>query len=179
MSFENKVWGMSLICLLSMMISCGPLSEGSPAGTVANPLLGSWQMTSIHWVTKDTTYSIEEAQPGLLLINPSRYAIMWTPTDEPRVPFQKLSAPTDEELKAGFRSIVFNAGRYQYTDSTLTTEAMIAKVPGFEGGKQYYRFTLTGDQLTLTMFDETYPDGKKPEWFGRYVTTFLLKRVDN
>ncbi len=30
----------------------------------------------------------------------------------------------------------------------------------------------------LTMFDETYPNGTKPEWFGRYVTEFVLERID-
>ena len=142
-----------------------------------HPLLGSWEMTSIHWMTSDTTYSIPKAQPGLFMIDSARYSIMWTPQEEPRIPFVNLSQPTPEEMQAGFRSVVFNGGSYVMTDSTLTTTAQIAKVPGFEGGKQYYRFTLDQDQLTLIMFDETYPDGTKPSWYGMYQTKFVLNRV--
>ncbi len=139
--------------------------------------MGSWEFKQIHWITPDTTYSIPESQPGLLLITPERYSIMWTPTQGPRQPFQNLSNPTDEELKLGFRSVVFNGGTYVKTDTTFTTTAFIAKVPGFEGGIQYYNYSIEGDQLTLTMFDETYPSGEKPEWFGKLETQFVLKKV--
>lgn len=146
--------------------------------TQTNPLLGSWKMTSTHWITKDTTYSIHEAQPGIFIIDSSRYAIMWTPLDEPRTPFKNLSQPTDMEMIAGFRSVVFNGGTYDMTDSTLTTTAQIAKVPGFEGGKQFYNYSIADDQLILVMFDETYPDGSKPSWFGKYQTKFVLRRAE-
>ena len=143
-----------------------------------NSLKGSWKMKEVHWKTADTTYSIHKAEPGIFFFTDKSYAIMWTPSDKPRVPFKVLSKPTDEELMAGFRTVVFNAGSYSYTDSTVTATAFIAKVPGFEGGKQFYRYHITGDVLSLTMFDETYPDGTKPEWFGRYVTEFILEKID-
>lgn len=164
------------IAVSMLVISCNTPQKPEPQEPI-NPLLGSWQVKSIHWITPDTTYSINEAQPGLLMINPSRYSIMWTPTQAPRTPFENLSNPTDEELKTGFRSIVFNAGTYVYTDSTLTTTAEIAKVPGFEGGTQYYRYNLSGNQLEITMFDETYPDGKKPDWFGKVESKFVLEKL--
>ncbi len=122
------------------------------------------------------TYSINEAQPGIFIFTDDSYAISWTPTDTPRVPFKNLSKPTDEELIAGFRSIVFNAGNYSYTDSTAVAIPIIAKVPGFEGGKQFYRYRIDGSILHLTMYDETYPDGEKPGWFGRYVTEFVMEK---
>lgn len=143
-----------------------------------NPLMGAWEMKAVHWKTTDTTYTIATAQPGIFIFTANKYSIQWTPNEEPRTPFQILSKPTDEELIAGFRSVVFNAGSYEMTDSTVTATAFIAKVPGFEGGIQYYRYTIKDDELSLTMFDETYPDGKKPEWFGRYVTEFVMQKVD-
>ena len=138
---------------------------------------GSWEIQAIHWVTKDTTYSINKAQPGLFMIDQERYAIMWTPPQAPRQPFKVLSQPTDEELKNGFRSIVFNAGKYEMNDSTLITQAEIAKVPGFEGGKQCYRYTIQSDTLQMTKYDETNPDGTTPEWYGKVQTQFVLKRL--
>lgn len=140
-------------------------------------ILGAWEMQEVHWILADTTYSITQAQPGLFIFNEDRYSIMWTPTATPRQPFKNLSKPTDEEALSGFRSVVFNGGTLTFSDSTITTTANIAKVPGFEGGKQYYRYEIKEDQLTLTMFDETYPDGKKPEWYGKVETQFVMRRA--
>jgi len=141
-----------------------------------HPLMGSWEFSSIDWIYADTTYSIATAQPGIFTLTEDHYTIMWTPTRSPRAPFSILSKPTDAETIAGFRSVVFNGGTYELSDDRLTTTALIAKVPGFEGGTQYYRYNIDGDKLELTMYDETYPDGTKPEWFGSMETKFTLKR---
>ena len=146
--------------------------------SVLNPLKGTWKMKSIHWKTKDTTYSIQEAQPGLFIFTDKTYSIMWTPTEVPREAFVDLSKPTEEELMSGFKTVVFNAGSYTHTDSTAIAIPIIAKVPGFEGGKQFYHYMIEGDILHLTMFDETYPNGDKPGWYGRYVTEFVMRRME-
>lgn len=143
-----------------------------------NPLMGAWEVESIHWISSDTTVSIEEAQAGIFMVTESRYSIIWTPTRTPRVPFAVLSSPTDEEAIAGFKSIVFNSGTYTIGDSTFDIEAEIAKVPGFEGGQQNFTYKIDGDQLSLRMRDETYPDGSKPEWSGKWETLFVMKRID-
>ncbi|MEQ8576637.1 MAG: hypothetical protein RIB63_21415, partial [Fulvivirga sp.] len=75
-----------------------------------------------------------------------------------------------------FKTVVFNSGSYEISDSVFTTTADIAKVAGFESGKQYYKIEFKEDELYLTMFDETYPDGKKPEWYGKLKILFKLKR---
>ncbi len=168
MSLNNNLVAVLLTTILSLT-GCAQDSE--------NTLLGSWKMHQIHWIAKDKTYSQETPQPGIFLFTPKSYSIMWTPTEEPRKPFQNLSKPTDQEAIEGFKSVVFNGGSYTYTATTLTSTAYIAKVPGFEGGKQYYRYSINGDILSLTMFDETYPDGTKPDWSGKYETKFVLKRV--
>ncbi len=173
----HLIKSISTFIILIALISCTPDKQKPTAEAPNNPLIGSWQISSIYWITADTTYAIEKAQPGLFMVNPTNYSIMWTPTPTPRTPFENLSKPTDEETIAGFRSIVFNAGTYTQTDSTLTTTAQIAKVPGFEGGVQYYRYHIKEDQLELTMFDETYPDGSKPDWYGKYQTKFVMSRV--
>jgi len=145
--------------------------------TTNNPLLGSWKMVKVTWVSKDKSHPIDNAQAGIFLFTPSSYAIQWIPTPKPRVPFVLLSKPTDEEKMAGFSSVVFNAGSYEYTDNMVTTTAYIAKVPGFEGGKQFYKFKIINDTLSLIMFDEIYPNGTKPNWFGKYKTEFVMLKV--
>lgn len=140
-------------------------------------LIGSWEMVEVHWKTKDTIYSIPKTQYGLFIFEKNRYSIMWTPIDTIRTPFINLSNPTDEEKMAGFSSVIFNGGTYTMTDSTVTATALIAKVPGFEGGKQFYRYTIEDNLLHLIFFDETYPNGQKPEWYGRYVTEFVMRKT--
>ena len=169
---SNSIWAFFVVIFV---ISC---SKRTVNKVNQNHLLGSWKMKEIHWKTKDTTYSIAKAEPGIFFFTDSSYAIMWTPTDKPREPFKILSKPTNDELIKGFRSVVFNAGSYTFTDTTVTSTAFIAKVPGFEKGKQFYKYTINENRLRLTMYDETYPDGKKPEWFGKYVTEFVLHKID-
>lgn len=170
-----KIRLLILFFCLQLTTGCATNSQSPAPG---NPLLGAWTFEEIHWRSEARTVDINEANPGLLLVTPTRYAIMWSPADKPRAPFAKLSEPTDAEIKAGFGSIVFNGGTYRLEDDVMITTAEVAKVPGFEGGTQYYRFKLDGDRLTFTMFDETYPNGDKPEWFGRYVTEFVLRRAE-
>ena len=175
-TFSNLIFLLIIIALYS----CNNYSneEDQQITIKKSSIEGAWEMKSIHWITKDTTYSIEKAQPGMFIFTSDRYSIMWTPIEEPRTPFQNLSKPTDDELMAGFRSIVFNCGTYEYSDSTITTTAKIAKVPGFEGGKQFYRYKLVDNEMELTMFDEIYPDGTRPEWYGKYQTKFVLIKTE-
>jgi len=175
MNSKKLLSNLTFLIIVSLISSCTNYPKKDKE---LSPIVGSWRVNSIHWVTKDTTYSIEKAQPGMLLITPNRYSIMWTPIEEPRTAFQNLSEPTDEELKSGFRSIVFNCGTYEFSDSTLTTTAEIAKVPGFEGGKQFYSYKLEQNRMELIMFDELYPDGSRPKWYGKYKTKFILNKIE-
>lgn len=140
----------------------------------SNPLLGSWKMQEIHYIYKDTTYIGKPITYGTFVFAPKRYSLLYNPWTTPRKAFDTLSKPTDKEIKAAFQSIVFNSGSYNFTDSTLTTIADMAKVPGFEGGKQYYNYKIKDSLLEITMFDETYPNGNKPEWFGKLKVAFKM-----
>ncbi|MCB0279049.1 MAG: lipocalin-like domain-containing protein [Calditrichaeota bacterium] len=160
-----------LVCLL--LYSCAKKEN-----TIINPLHGSWLMKEIHYIYPDSTYSQPQAFTGRFLFTKNHYSIMYNPWTNERIPFQILSKPSDAEILASFKTIVFNSGSYLQSDSTITSTADIAKVPGFEGGKQFYRYKITGDQLDITMFDETYPDGKKPDWYGKLNVRFVLQREE-
>ncbi len=166
-----------LAFLLGATAGCsdGVVEQSEPA---PDPLIGVWEVTDIQWIYPDTTYRIEEPQPGFLHFSGHRYSFIWTPTRAPRVPFKVLSQPTPEEMQAGFRSIVLNAGTYEKTADEVRIRAEVAKVPGFEGGTQVFSYELNGDTLGFTMTDETYPDGTKPAWFGKMKTAFELVRID-
>lgn len=160
------------VCLfLLLVVACAsPESENGA-------LLGTWSIEKIRWISSDTTITIHPSQKGLLLVNEGTYSISWSPLENKRKPFVDLANPTEEEKQIGFQSIVFNAGNCTIGDSKFITTARIAKVPGFEGGKQYYYYDLKEDTLTLTLYDETYPNGKKPTWYGTWRTEFTLVKV--
>jgi ankyrin repeat protein len=141
-----------------------------------NPLLGSWQVKEIHYIRADTTIKVSPVHQGRITFSDSHYHLLYNPWINARTPFENLSQPTKDEMTMAFQTLVFNSGSYVYTDSTVTTTSDIARVPGFEGGIQYYRYQLDGEMLELTMFDETYPDGGKPDWYQKLKVMFKLAK---
>lgn len=130
-------------------------------------LAGSWALTEIQYIYSDTIYIVGKPAGGIFMGSPERYMIMYHPTQQARPAFQNFSQPTCEELRAAFQHLVFNTGKYLLTDSLMTVTPDLARVPGFEGAKQLYRYAIQDKRLILTLFDETYPNGKKPEWYGK------------
>ncbi len=168
-----------IIAAMLMVFSSSCASAGSsPAMTAKSALEGTWLMQSVHYVSEEKTHSIDPAQPGIFQFTDGWYTIMWTNTREPRTPFSDLANPTPEETNQAFKSIVFNAGQYEIDGDQVRTRAEIARVPGFEGGRQFYHYQIDGDTLELRMVDETYPDGTKPEWLGTWETLFVMRRAD-
>ena len=139
-----------------------------------HPIIGTWLLDSVTWHSKEQSQHIEKAQPGMFIFDESHYSLMWSPKQSPRLPFTDLSKPTDDEILQGFRSIIFNAGAYQISANEIITTAIVAKVPGFENGQQFYRYQVENNKLILTMYDEKYPDGSKPDWSGQWETEFTL-----
>jgi len=161
-----------IITSIFVLISCSETKlEQNP-----NKLLGSWKMQEIHYIYKDTTYIGKPITYGTFLFAPKRYSLLYNPWTTPRKAFDTLSKPSDKEIIVAFKSIVFNSGSYVFTDSTVVTTADMAKVPGFEEGKQFYKYTIKDNNLDIMMFDETYPNGEKPAWFGKMKVKFIMKK---
>ncbi|WP_347173009.1 ankyrin repeat domain-containing protein [Polaribacter uvawellassae] len=139
-------------------------------------LVGSWKVLEIQYQYSDTTYVAKDEDHGRFLFSENNYAVMYSPRMQKRKPFINLSKPDLKEIEYAFKSIVFNTGNYILKDNIITTTADIAKVPGFENGKQFYTLDYSNEILELVMFDETYPNGKKPEWFGKIKLKFILKK---
>jgi len=137
---------------------------------------GSWKVVEVQYMYTDTTYIVNDIDYGRFLFSDENYALMYNPYMQKRSPFINLSKPEDTEVISAFKTIVFNSGSYTIERDVIKTIADIAKVPGFEGGQQYFRIKALGKELELTLVDETYPDGGKPQWFGKLEVNFLLKK---
>lgn len=125
-------------------------------------------------IYRGITYVGNPTNYGTFIYTPKRYCILYNPWTNKQKAFNTLSKPTGEEIKVAFKTIVFNSGQYTLTDLTITTTVDIAKVPDFEDGKQFYNYNINNDTLQITMFDETYPDGKKPKWYGKLNVTHFI-----
>jgi hypothetical protein len=166
--------GLSLLFLILSINCTDKLIQNEE---IENSIVGSWMLTEIQYIYSDTTYIAKEIQEGRFIFTSNRYALQYNPEMRPRAPFYNLSNPTNQEIIKAFRSVVFNTGSYKNNDSLLQTLADFAKVPGFEGGKQFYRVKYhTRDSMALTMFDETYPNGDKPAWYNKLSIKFILNR---
>lgn len=154
-----------LIQVVVCMFSCQP-EHTAP--------LGSWAIDKINFIYPDTTYTLDTVYGGSFILSPERYSIVYNPWNQQRKPFENLSNPTEEEIIHGFRTFAFNTGQYFWKGDTLTCTPDFAKVPGFEGGEQVYVYKK--DAATLTMFDETYPGGEKPQWYGKLQIELWLTR---
>ncbi|MCK7593713.1 lipocalin-like domain-containing protein [Pseudomarimonas salicorniae] len=164
------------LCLLGMAIASSAAASTQPP-VKTNPLLGGWELRELHWQQNGKTHKLAPAPGGFLLLGEAHYSISWITAATPREPFKVLAGPSDAEALSAFRSIAFNAGTYTRDATTLSTRARIAKVPGFEGGQQFFRLHLDGDVLTLTLHDETYPDGSKPDWAGKLEARMIWHRA--
>lgn len=139
-------------------------------------LTGSWKVQEIQYQYADTTYIVNDDDYGRFIFSDQHYALQYNPMMTKREAFKVLSKPDSEEIIKAFRSVVFNSGTYKIENNELHTKADIAKVPGFEGGQQFYKIELSKTSLELVMYDETYPNSNKPEWYGKLKIKFVLKR---
>jgi ankyrin repeat protein len=143
-----------------------------------NPIQGSWAIRAIHYKYADTTYQVLMEYPGRLLTTPTAYAILYNPSGKLRVAADSLSQLTEAEMIGAFKSIVFNSGSYLVSKDLLVTTADAAKVPGFEGGQQFFKIEKGENQQScqLTFFDEIYPNGERPSWQGKLEIILLLEK---
>ncbi len=166
-----------LVSIVFLFSKTGYSQSRHESGTKVtnNTLIGSWKIQEIQYQYPDTTYTMNANDFGRVMFSKNNYSLTYYPYMMPREAFRTLSKPTNEEIVKAFRSMVFNTGSYTIDTNILTTTADLAKVPGFEGGKQFYTIEQK-EFLVITMYDETYPDGTKPEWFGKLKVRFTLKK---
>ena len=141
-------------------------------------LVGVWQVDEITLQSPGGSGTNTDPQPGLFIFTADHYSIAWIPRPEPRPAFAKAWKPTDEEIKSAYGTILFNAGTYELTDSTLRTEPLVSKVPDLSGGHAVYRYRLEKGTLWLTMIDEYAADGSRAPWVGKFSFPLKLTRIE-
>ena len=160
----------SLFCLSGIAVA-----REAPA---KDSLEGVWRITEIKVVNADGETLNSQPQPGFYIFTSGHYSAIWTPGTKPRVPFADVWQAIDEEKVAAYDTIIVNTGTYELTESMLVTHPLLAKVPGFAGGKASYKYRLDGDNLWLEDVDISSRTGVRLPNLDEEKTHLKLVRVE-
>ena len=142
------------------------------AGSVTSDdqgLVGAWLITETTRTKGDSTWVTESPQPGLYIFLEHHFSLMLVPGEGPRVEWPGDGTPA--ERLAAFENFVADAGSYEATDSVITMNNIIAKLPwamNLRGGGPY-QYQLDGDTLILTF---------GPGWQGESEIKYRLVRLE-
>jgi len=164
------------ITVVIVALACTPSAEQEPATQEAataeaeigeSPLVGAWRIIEFSSASPDTSYTISDPQPSLMVFLTSHYSQMYVPGDEPRElfsgdePVVGALEPTDAEVLTAFGSFIANSGTYEVSGSTITMQPIVAKNPNFMAGESLsYTFRVEGDTLWLTLSLPWDPDSE-------------------
>ena len=143
-----------------------------------HPLEGVWRVAEITTITADGETGNSKPQPGLFIFTRGHYSAIWTPGSQPRPPYADTWRPTGEEKIRAYDSIIVNAGTYESTESRIVTRPILARVPGFGGGKAIYEYELDGDELSLEKVEEYSRDGVRLTSLDHNRLPLKLVRVE-
>lgn len=142
--------------------------EGSSGGA----LEGVWSVVQVDPADAPT---VDPAQPGVYIFAEQHYSAVYTPGPEPRIKAATSFLPTTEEMVAQYQSIIVNSGTYELDGSSFTLRPMIAKSPGFVGGRLIGTYALSGDTLVLSHEQLFDLDGVALADFGEVLTLVRLE----
>ncbi|MDX1647689.1 MAG: lipocalin-like domain-containing protein [Longimicrobiales bacterium] len=158
-----------LVAVAFLLFGCSGVAD---APRTPGPLEGVW---SVAVVEPEGAPPIDPAQPGMYIFTADHYSAVYTPGPEPRSKAATSFQPTPEEMVDQFQSIIVNAGRYEIDGASITFRPIIARSPGFVGGRLTGAFDVSGDTLTLRherLFDQ---EGAELSEFGERLTLVRIE----
>ena len=99
-------------------------------------LLGVWQIQVIENITASGSSINNSPQPSLAIFTASHYSLIWMPGTTGMRAFKQRWLPTDEEKIQRYGEIVANAGTHTPSDSTITLQPAVSRVPEFMAWRQ-------------------------------------------
>lgn len=165
----------ALLPAVFVFVGCQQAPSDGPADPAgpANELVGVWSLAAVD--PGDGSPLIDPSQPGLYIFADEHYSAVFTPGPDVRTKATVSFQPTEEEMIEEYESIIVNAGTYEIDGSTVTFRPVIAKSPGFVGGRQSSRFSISGDTLVLNQDMLVAVDGVSPPDFGGSLTLLRIE----
>jgi hypothetical protein len=149
-----------LICICAAFAGCtgaAPLEDDSRD----SPFLGGWVLVETTKVSADSVWTDSTPPTGLYVFADHHFSIMLVDADEPRSLFPDggTAAASDEERLRAYDPFIADAGTYEFNDSILTTQNIIAKVPNVMTYQITHRYRIVRDSLWLTFSGAWAPTG--------------------
>ena len=141
----RKIMWMGVLVLVT---ACSTESE-LPVVDSSSPFVGAWLIAETTKTTPDSSWTDTSPQPGLYVFSGSHFSNMLVDGSNARVPFPPGGASPEQRL-AAYDPFIADAGSYEFSDSILTTQNIIAKVPNVMTAQIVYRYHFSADTLTLT-----------------------------
>jgi hypothetical protein len=141
-------------------------------------IIGVWKLLSVIYNSAGEITTIDPALPGLFIFTEDYYSMTWMPGGILQEDYVDLWHPTDAEKVKSYNSIVTNSGRYELSESELTTYVDVAKTPAFVGGKAVYLYEIEGDEMRLEIKDNVAHDGTRDTGYLKFKTIITLERVE-
>ncbi len=158
---------LAIATAFAILSACGPNENIDNRTDTRNGLIGAWLIVETTVTTPDGTTTDENPQPGIYIFTERHFSTMLVPR-EARPLFSEER--TDEERLAAYDNFIADSGTYELTESLLTTDNIIAKVPNAMDYRIPYRYTLEGDSLVLTFDVGWAPPGGE--------ITYRLRRLE-
>ncbi len=173
MNYSARMGGLALVAIFL----AGTLAASDERADMGS-LVGAWRVDEITLQSPKGSGMNPDPQPGLFIFTDDHYSIAWIPRPDGRAAFATPWTPTPTEIESAYATVLFNAGTYELTDTTLTTRPVISKVPDLSGGHAIYEYRLERDTLWLTMVDEYAADGSQAPWVGNVSFPLKLTRIE-
>ena len=141
-------------------------------------IIGVWKVSKVTYESEGQSSTIYPALPGLFIFTERHYNMTWMPGGQLQPDYEDPWHPNDVEKVASYNAIVTNSGRYDLSESVLTTHVDVAKTPAFVGGKAVYSCNIQNDKMRLEVMDNIAHDGTQDEGYLKFKTIIHLKRVE-
>lgn len=145
---------------------------------MGNSIRGVWKVSKVTYGSAGQSSTIEPALPGLFIFTEKHYSMTWMPGRMIQADYEDVWHPNDAEKVASYNAIVTNSGRYDLSESVLTTYVDVAKTPAFMGGKAVYSCNIQYDKMRLEIMDNVAHDGTLDEAYLKFKTIIHLQRVE-
>ena len=142
---RNRTQHTMIVCVVvTAMAGCEPAPSDRPTG----PLEGVWEVIERSYQRGDSTWVVNDPEPGLYLFSKTHYGVQEIRESGPRPLFTDQT--TAAERLAAFEVYHGHTGIYRLEGSTLWITPSLAKGPNtMDGGTSSYRIEWEGELLRV------------------------------
>lgn len=110
-------------------------------------LVGVWQITELSLRTPDSSRTIANPQPGVLIVTERHYSFLHISGEEPRDTLSEY--PSDAERLTALERLQMSTGTYEASDCLFRVTRMIAAYEQLMGQQHTSGYRIAGDTLWM------------------------------